>query len=112
MSDMLQTYKHHASMVPDGDVFTEICIRIAGGENLKNILKDEGMPSQAIFHRWVNQNREWMEEYLSAQEAKMHTLAEETIEIADNINPKLVKKGELQVKSRQWMVERSQHSGR
>ena len=102
----LQDYRAAAGRVPDEEVFTDILIRIADGEHLKNILRDEGMPSPAAFHRWVNTNKSWMEAYLDAQAAKMHSLAEETIEISDNIHPKLVKKAELQVKSRQWIVER------
>lgn len=99
-------YLADAFKTPDEDVFQMILMHISNGMPLKEALKLEGMPRQATFHAWINRNKEWMDAYLMAQESRMHALAEETIEIADNVNPKFVKKAELQTRTRQWMVER------
>lgn len=100
------SYKVEKRTVFDGDLFTDILTRIANGEHLHVILKDEEMPALSTFHRWLAMDKEAADAYSAAQEAKMHLLAEQTIVIADESHPKLVKKAELQVKSRQWLAER------
>lgn len=101
-----RTYLDDATLVPDEEMVREVFFRISAGEHLIDILKDPGMPSHGTFHRWINRNPAWKQEYLDAQEIKMHGEVEKTIQIADQCNPKLVKKAELQVKARQWVAER------
>ena len=106
MDQKLTTWKDHAKLAPCEDSFTEITVRLANGEHLKDILQEDHLPTQSTFHKWINQDPEWSARYFAAQEAKMHTLAEETLDIADNTDTRDVKKAELQVKARQWLVER------
>ena len=102
---MLQrTWVDTAANEPDEEIIHEICMRLCNRENLIDILNAGGMPSLRVFYKWINQYPEWKKMYHDALEIKMHGLVEETVLIADNVDPKLVKKAELQIKSRQWVA--------
>lgn len=69
------TYNSHLATV--------ICIRIAEGESLRQILKDEGMPAQSTVYDWLLRFPEFAEQYTRAREEQADTLADEIIQIAD-----------------------------
>jgi len=62
---------------------TVICIRIAEGESLRQILKDEGMPAQSTVYEWLLRHPSFAEQYTRAREEQADTLADEIIAIAD-----------------------------
>jgi hypothetical protein len=62
---------------------TVICIRIAEGESLRQILKDEGMPAQSTVYEWLLRFPDFSEQYTRAREEQADTLADEIIAIAD-----------------------------
>ena len=62
---------------------TVICIRIAEGESLRQILKDGGMPAQSTVYDWLLRFPEFAEQYTRAREEQADTLADEIIQIAD-----------------------------
>jgi hypothetical protein len=69
------TYNEH--------IATVICIRIAEGESLRQILKDEGMPAQSTVYEWLLRHPLFAEQYTRAREEQADTLADEIIHIAD-----------------------------
>jgi hypothetical protein len=69
------TYNRHLAIV--------ICIRIAEGESLRQILRDEGMPAQSTVYEWLLRHPEFAENYTRAREEQADTLADEIIAIAD-----------------------------
>ena len=64
-------------------IATVICIRIAEGESLKQILRTEGMPVQSAVYEWLLRHPEFAERYTRAREEQADTLADEIIAIAD-----------------------------
>ena len=60
-----------------------ICIRIAEGESLRQILRGEGMPAQSTVYDWLLRHPEFAEQYTRAREEQADTLADEIIAIAD-----------------------------
>lgn len=60
-----------------------ICIRIAEGESLRQILRDEGMPAQSAVYEWLLKHPDFAEKYTRAREEQADTLADEIIDIAD-----------------------------
>ena len=64
-------------------IATVICIRIAEGESLKQILRTEGMPVQSAVYEWLLRHPEFAEQYTRAREEQADTLADEIIAIAD-----------------------------
>jgi len=69
------TYNNH--------IATVICIRIAEGESLNRILKEQGMPAQSSVYEWLLRHPEFAEKYTRAREEQADTLADEIIDIAD-----------------------------
>jgi hypothetical protein len=69
------TYNQH--------IATVICIRIAEGESLRQILRGEGMPVQSAVYEWLLRHPEFAERYTRAREEQADTLADEIIAIAD-----------------------------
>lgn len=69
------TYSQHIANV--------ICIRIAEGESLRKILRDDGMPVQSTVYEWLLRHPEFAENYTRAREEQADTLADEIIDIAD-----------------------------
>lgn len=59
-----------------------ICERVAEGDTLANICKDDGMPARASFHRWVVLYPELSQAYLAARELSAHALEEEALDLA------------------------------
>jgi hypothetical protein len=61
-----------------------ICQRIALGESLRSICRDEGMPPAPTVCEWAISNRQgFSEQYAQAREIGLDLMAMETIEIAD-----------------------------
>lgn len=65
---------------------TTICARIAEGESLRNICKDEGMPVISTVLLWVidDVHKQFSEQYARARESQAEVWAEEIIEISDD----------------------------
>lgn len=65
------------------ELATEICWRIAHGEPLTKITREDHMPHQASVYRWLIQFPEFSEMYARAREDQADTLADEIVAIAD-----------------------------
>ena len=65
------------------DIATEICSRLASGEPLVKMCRDEGMPGTSTVYRWLLANESFRDMYARAREDQADTLADEIIEIAD-----------------------------
>jgi hypothetical protein len=59
-----------------------ICERLVGGEGLRTICADAGMPDQATVHHWIARHQEFRKDYASAREFQIADLIDEMIEIA------------------------------
>lgn len=60
-----------------------ICAKLAGGEPLTRICRDDGMPDVATVYRWLEAHPEFREMYARAREDQADTLADEIQAIAD-----------------------------
>jgi hypothetical protein len=60
-----------------------ILTRIAEGESLNKITKEDGMPSHATVYLWLLQKPDFSESYVRAREDQAETLADEIVAIAD-----------------------------
>jgi hypothetical protein len=63
----------------------EICERLANGESLRAILRDDHMPASSSVFRWLADDArlEFREQYARAREAQADTIADEILTIAD-----------------------------
>lgn len=68
----------------DPAVCATICERIVNGESLRNICRSDDMPVSSTVFVWLQNNREFAEQYARAREAQADTLADELLDIADD----------------------------
>ncbi len=61
-----------------------ICERLADGESLASICRDDAMPGYSTAKRWEVQNDEFRAASLRAREVGCHKMGEDCLEIADD----------------------------
>ena len=61
----------------------EICARLAAGESLRSICRDDHMPDRATVANWCSRDEHFFSQYTRAREFGLDELADEVIEIAD-----------------------------
>ena len=102
-----------------------ICERLAGGESLRSICRDEDMPSRAKVFRWLLADTEFATRYAHARDAQADALVDEMLDIADDSsndwmeqrgrdgevtgwkeNGELLKRSALRLSTRQWIAEK------
>lgn len=62
----------------------KICERIAQGESVRSIGRDQAMPDAATIFRWALVNEDFREHYTRAKEIGAEVEAEQIVEEADN----------------------------
>ena len=66
------------------ELASEICTRLAGGESLRSICRDENMPAMSTILYWaVTPGHEFLEHYLRAREAAGYAHADNVVNMAD-----------------------------
>lgn len=65
------------------EVADAICERLAEGESLRAICRDDAMPAMSSVFKWLTLHPEFAEQYTHAREEQAETLADEIVEIAD-----------------------------
>ena len=102
-----------------------ICERIAGGESLRGICSEEGMPHAGTVCRWLAAREPFREQYARAREAQADALFDDILHIADTpvegVKTKtkddgsietqtgdMIEHRRLQVDARKWMAAKLQ----
>lgn len=108
------------------ELASKICERIANGDSLRAICKDDGFPSKSTVLKWIfkDNNKEFSDQYDKAREIQAQLLADEIVEISDTPKLGIIQKlgpcGEiletkqedmlghrrLQVDSRKWYLSK------
>lgn len=106
------------------EITTAICIRLGLGESLREICRNEDMPSKTTVMRWLATHAEFRDQYASAREAQADYYAEEIIEISDDgsndymlrkngsgedelvENKDVLARSRLRVDTRKWLMAR------
>jgi hypothetical protein len=97
----------------------DICERLAGGESMRTICKDEAMPAMSTAFRWLAQDRTFQEQYARAREAQADFLADEILAIADETerdtiaaengdraDNEWIARSRLRVDARKWLASK------
>ncbi len=84
------------------ELCASICERIALGESLRAICRDEGMPDQLTVHRWLSQDDDFVSKYVRARDMQADVFAEEIVEISDGDGDP--QRDRLRVDSRKWFA--------
>jgi hypothetical protein len=72
------------------DMALAICERIADGESLRAICKDDDMPARSTVFRWLSLEEGFSDLYARAKEESAELFAEEIVEIADEREGKAI----------------------
>lgn len=101
----------------------EICDRLADGESVRSICRDDHMPDEKQVRTWaLNDQHPFSPQYARAREIGYARLAEEIIEIADDssddwlppensdddprLNHEAVARSRLRVDTRKWLLSK------
>lgn len=83
------------------DIQKRICILIASGRSLKNILENEGgMPSRDTVYGWLYDDATFSDNYTRAREAQADYYADEITDIADSEDDP--QKARNRIDARKW----------
>lgn len=111
------------------EVADTICARLAAGESLRGICRDDDMPDAATVFRWLASNDDrytgFREQYARAREIQADALVDEILEISDDarndwmernnsdgqnigwqLNGEHVQRSRLRVDSRKWFASK------
>lgn len=98
-----------------------ICERLALGESLRSICRDEAMPAMSTVFRWLTLESGFSDQYARAREEQAEALADEIVSIADESEVSVKHEGEdvrialdatavarnrLRVDSRKWVASK------
>lgn len=92
--------------------------RMAGGESLRTICADKGMPNRSTVFRWLEADEAFRARYALAMDARADALAEEILAIADDgrndtyvdaegkrvVDWDHIQRSKLRVDARRWMA--------
>jgi hypothetical protein len=78
---------HYSAEIAD-----TICDRLAGGESLRAICTDDGMPDRATVSRWLGRYEEFHDLYGFAREWQAECLVDKILEIARDSSGDYVEK--------------------
>lgn len=87
------------------ELTAQICERLAVGESLRSICRDDAMPSLASIFLWLGKYPEFSEQYTRAREAQAESHADQIVEIADDdkIDPNHKR---IMVDARKWVASK------
>lgn len=100
-----------------------ICERLAEGQSLREICRDNSMPAMSTVFRWLAANESFREQYARAREAQADAFGEDIIDIADDatndwmlrrqgedtvevINSEHISRSKLRVDARKWLMSK------
>src|SRR5574343_626122 len=107
------------------DLADIICARLAEGESLRTVCKDDDMPCKTTVFMWMRTNAEFLNQYTRAKEESADALIEDILDIADDgtndwmekrnaegenigwsLNGEHVNRSRLRVDARKWIAEK------
>jgi hypothetical protein len=81
----LRTQKGRPPVVYSVELALAVCARIADGETLIAVCRDDGMPTKATFSRWVVAYPEVGRAYAAAREMSAYSLEEDALELGRHL---------------------------
>ena len=102
------------------EIALEICTRITEGQPLTRICKDDHMPAVSSVYLWLLKNKVFSDLYTRAREDQSDTLADQIMEIGDEVpmmvitdedgkvtkrmDPAGINRNRLRVDARKWVA--------
>jgi hypothetical protein len=83
-----------------------ICERLARGEPLVGICRDEAMPGERTVYQWLRQNEQFRQAYVHAREERADAVFDDMFRIADEAAPEDTQRARLMIDTRKWALAR------
>jgi hypothetical protein len=96
-----------------------ICARLAEGESMRRIARDESMPALSTLFLWLRKHNGFSEQYVMAKQESADAMFEEILDIADNgtndfvetqggykTNSENIQRSRLRIDTRKWMMSK------
>ena len=94
----------------NNDLAEAICVRLANGESLRSICKDDGMPDKSTILRWVvKPDHPFCNQYMIAREAAGYSHADSVVDLSDElrfVEGSDPQKARVAMMGYQWAAER------
>ena len=90
------------------EIGLKICERLARGESLNTICKDDDMPARRTIHYWLldKDKESFLHQYEKACNARADKLFDDLLDIADSENKGDVNRARLRVDTRKWYLSK------
>lgn len=88
------------------EVVDAVCERIADGESLRSICRDDTMPSTTSICKWLGLHEDFAEQYARARELQADALFDDCLAISDKAKGDFedVQERRLAIDTRKWMA--------
>jgi len=83
-----------------------ICEQLAEGRSLRDICKEDKMPSTGTACRWLVEHTDFQEQYAHAREIQAELYADELVNISDEAQVESVQVSRLQIDTRKWVASK------
>lgn len=100
-----------------------ICFRLANGESMRSVCRDDATPAMTTVFRWLRENEEFQQQYAIATEERAEAFVEDMVDIADNatndwmesngegnegyrLNGESIQRSRLRVDTRKWAASK------
>lgn len=105
---MVMTKRHGRPSDFNNDIAAEICGKLAEGQSLNSICKEDGMPHMSTVFRWLAVHESFRDNYVRAREVQADVFADEMTDIADDAeaDPAHVAKAKLRIDTRKWIASK------
>lgn len=102
------------------NIFNYICTEIEKGRALRNVLKDDKMPSTSTFYEWLELYPEKSKQYTRATEIRAEAIFDDILSIADQnandtyvndngfevVNNDVIQRSRLRIEARKWVLSK------
>lgn len=102
------------------EIFNYVCKEIESGKALRNVLKEEQMPSTSTFFQWLELYPDKAKQYARATEVRSEVIFDDILSIADQnagdtyinefgvevINSDVIQRSRLRIDARKWVLSK------
>ena len=102
------------------NIFEYVCQEIEKGRALRNVLKDENMPSTSTFYQWLDNDEVKAKQYARATEVRADIIFDDILAIADEntndtsinengievVNNDVIQRSRLRIDARKWVLSK------
>ena len=102
------------------NIFEYVCQEIEKGKALRNVLKDENMPSTSTFYQWLDNDEVKAKQYARATEVRADIIFDDILAIADEntndtsinengievVNNDVIQRSRLRIDARKWVLSK------